>query len=53
MKTIDKEMIKEDLEFIHEYMTTLIERHPELINEEDILRKITRRMQDIDNRLDA
>ena len=53
MKNMDKELIREDLEFIHEYMKTLIGRHPELVNEEDILRKITRRMQDIENRLDA
>jgi hypothetical protein len=54
MTNIDREIINEDLEFIHEYLITLLERHPELANtDEDIFRKIDRRMNDIDKRLGA
>lgn len=54
MTNIDREIIREDLEFINEYLITLLDKHPELVNtDNDIFRKIERRMNDIDKRLDA
>ena len=54
MTNIDREIINEDLDFIQEYICIILDRHPELvIEEDDILRKIIRRMNDIDKRLNA
>lgn len=54
MTNIDREIIIEDVNFIHEYLITLVDRHPELmVTDEDIFRKICRRMDDIDKRLGA
>ena len=54
MRAIDKELIKEDLQFIDEYLELLVERHPDLRKEEyEILSRIIRRMKDIDRRIDA
>ena len=54
MTNIDRELIGEDLEFIKEYLDTLLDRHPDLaISDEDIFIKIGRRMNDIDKRIGA
>ena len=54
MTNIDREIIIEDLEFIFEYINTILDKHPELVTEEeDILRKISRRMNDIEKRAGA
>lgn len=54
MKNIDKEIIREDLEFIQEYICTLLDEHPELgKTNEDIFTKIERRLKDIERRVGA
>lgn len=56
MINIDRELINEDLEFINDYIDSLLDKHPELLKDEscaDIFVKIERRMNDINKRLDA
>lgn len=54
MTNIDKEIIKEDLAVIYECINQLMDRHPE-INEDDIdiFIRFNRRIMDIERRLDA
>ena len=53
MNNIDKEIIREDIEFIVEYMGTLADKYPGIRDEKDIIRRIDLRINDILRRLDA
>ena len=54
MRKDDKELISEDLWFINDALILLINRHPKLLKEEDdLLKVIERRMNDIERRLEA
>lgn len=54
MSNMNKELIKEDLEFMSEYIKTLIDRHPELKDDsDDIIRKMENRIKDISRRIEA
>ena len=53
MSNIDREIIREDIEFIVEYIGTLGDKYPELRNETNIINAIDRRINDILKRVDA
>lgn len=53
MSNMNKELIKEDLEFMSEYIKALIDRHPELKDDSDIIRKMENRIKDISRRIEA
>lgn len=56
MKDTDKEIIKEDLYFIMEYVSELVETTPAIIMSESkkgIIRKIERRVSDIATRVES
>lgn len=54
MNKIDKEIIREDLDFICDYINELLDRNPRLaIDERDVLTRITRRLNDISQRVEA
>lgn len=53
MNNINKEIIREDIEFIVEYIGALGDKYPEIRDEKDIIRRIDLRINDILKRLDA
>lgn len=44
---MNKSLINEDVDFIREYINTLMDRHPEIKDDEDIIKKLERRLNDI------
>lgn len=54
MTKMDKELIREDLGFVCGYITDVLRRHPEILEEDpDFVKKIDRRLNDILRRIDA
>jgi len=54
MDKANRELVKEDLEFIDEYIHTLLSKHPELATSDAVtFKKIERRMKDISERIGA
>lgn len=53
MTKLDKELIKEDLEFICDYIIQLKEKYPCINDEVELFQRIARRMDDIDKRVGA
>lgn len=54
MNNIDKEIVIEDLEFIADYIGQLVDKYPEIANNDaDIIKKISRRMNDISKRVEG
>ena len=53
MTTIDKEIIRNDLQFMQLYIECILERHDLEKTESEIVEKFNRRMNDILNRLGA
>lgn len=53
MTKIDKEIIREDLEFICDYIADMMKRNDLGESENETVKKIDRRMNDIFRRLDA
>ena len=54
MTEIDREIVREDLEFVCEYIGAMLDRHPELLKEDpNFIRKIDRRFNDILKRTGA
>ena len=52
MNKIDKDLINEDVQFLSEYLGSLLLKHPELlIEEKELFVKMQRRLRDIDMRL--
>lgn len=55
MTNLDKDIIREDLEFIADYITDFLRDHPELnedIAKRDLIKKLDRRMNDIFRRIE-
>lgn len=56
MTTLDKDIVREDLEFIADYITDFLRDHPELnedVEKRDLVKKLDRRMNDILRRLEG
>ena len=56
MTNLDKDIIREDLDFIAEYIAIFLHDHPELeedVAERDLIKKIDRRMNDILRRIEV
>ena len=52
MTILEKEIISEDLEFICDYISDVINKHPEILEENpDFVKKIDRRINDILKRI--
>ncbi len=51
MTKLDNELIREDLEFICEYLIELKAKYPCIDDEVEMWERIARRMKDIDKRL--
>jgi len=56
MTNLEKDIIREDLEFIADYIMEFLQDHPELdedVNNRDLIKKLDRRMNDILRRIEG
>lgn len=53
MKDLNKELIKEDIEFINEYMDILVDNSVMLPEAKELFEKMRRRLKDIESRVEA
>ena len=54
MTNLDKEFVKEDLGFVCDYIADVLQKHPEILEEDpDFVKRIDRRLNDVLRRIGA